>query len=131
MHAMSENSGAMMRSHREARGWSRADLARRLADAADEPTRRRLPAVSSLVAMIKQWESGRHTPSARYRVLCSLAFDLTEHDLFPIARPTPLPLPVGRAPASVRRMVGGDRLTRRFRSSGPGGPCGPGRLVLE
>jgi len=98
VHPMAENPGVLLRAQRDARGWSRAELARRLHEAADETTRRRLPATSSLTMMIKQWESGRHSPSSRYRVLCALAFGLPEHELFPAALPTLLSLSISRTP---------------------------------
>jgi transcriptional regulator with XRE-family HTH domain len=78
VHTMTENLGAMLRTERESRGWSRAELARRLVRAADEVIRRQLPSAASLTAMIKQWESGRHSPSPRYRALCAEAFGVGE-----------------------------------------------------
>jgi hypothetical protein len=62
--------GAALRAERDARGWSRVDLAHRLRAVSDEE----LPAVSSLVDMIKQWETGKHGISSRYLSIWRKAF---------------------------------------------------------
>ncbi|GAB3278625.1 hypothetical protein GCM10027589_04780 [Actinocorallia lasiicapitis] len=64
------STGAGLRAEREARGWSRADLARRLRAVANEA----LPSDASLMDMIKQWEAGKHERSARYLQLCHKVF---------------------------------------------------------
>lgn len=64
--------GASLRRKRDERDWSRADLARQLRATAEEE----LPAVSSLVSMIKQWETGKHAPGRMYRPLLERVFAL-------------------------------------------------------
>lgn len=103
---MTENLGAMLRTERESRGWSRAELARRLVRGADEVTRRQLPSAASLTAMIKQWESGRHSPSPRYRALCAEAFGVGEADLFPAGVPTLLSLALEQPSLPAPPLVG-------------------------
>lgn len=77
---------ARLRAEREARGWSRETLARRLSAVADEP----LPAVRSLAHMIKEWEAGKHGVSRRYRALYAAVFEADEEFLFGAApRSTP------------------------------------------
>jgi hypothetical protein len=49
--------------------WSRAELARLLRAAADPRARARLPRVTSLTHMIKEWEAAKHAISPRYRNL--------------------------------------------------------------
>jgi transcriptional regulator with XRE-family HTH domain len=75
--------GARLREAREAPPrWSREQMARRLRDAADRPARRTLPAIPSLTHMIKEWETGKHLLSPRYRTLYARALGVTEEALF-------------------------------------------------
>jgi transcriptional regulator with XRE-family HTH domain len=63
---------------RRARTWSPADLAHEL-----KKMRADLPAVKSLAHMIQMdWESGRHRPGPRYRLLLAAAFDADEYQIF-------------------------------------------------
>ncbi|MCD0449822.1 transcriptional regulator [Actinocorallia sp. API 0066] len=62
--------GARLRARREGRDWSRPDLARRLRAVATEA----LPEMTSLVQMIKQWETGTHVPGRLYTGLLRRAF---------------------------------------------------------
>jgi transcriptional regulator with XRE-family HTH domain len=70
---------------RRARNWAEADLAAEL-----KKLRPDLPPVKSLTHMIRaDWESGRHQPGPRYRLLLAAAFDVDEHELFNPAPKTP------------------------------------------
>ncbi len=93
--------GARLRARREAEGWSRPELARRMRSAADEQTLKDLSKVPSLTAMIKQWETGQHKPSSRYETLVRLAFagDSRQDD----AETTGIVIPV--TPASYQGPV--------------------------
>lgn len=63
---------------RRARTWTEADLAREL-----KKHRSRLPPVSSLTHMIRSdWESGKHRPGPRYRLLLSEVLEIDEAELF-------------------------------------------------
>ncbi|GII62831.1 hypothetical protein Skr01_29160 [Sphaerisporangium krabiense] len=62
--------------------WTQREMAKRLADAADEHTRARLPERDSLIRMIKYWEAGTHRPKDPYPVLYSRAFGMDEEELF-------------------------------------------------
>lgn len=57
-------------------------MAKRLAEAADEWTRGRLPARESLVRSIKGWEAGRHRPKNPYPTLYARAFGMDKDELF-------------------------------------------------
>jgi transcriptional regulator with XRE-family HTH domain len=86
---------ARLRAERRERLWSQKEMARRLAEAADDHTRARLPSRESLVRMLKDWEAGRHEPSDPYPLLYCRAFGIDEADLFNS----------GRAPASLTGVV--------------------------
>lgn len=88
--------GARLRARREAEGWSRSELARRIRAAADEMTRRDLSKVPSLTTMIKQWETGQHKPSSRYETLARLAF--ADSSRRQDAESTALAIPTTQAP---------------------------------
>ncbi len=63
---------------RRARMWSAGDLARELKKLRDG-----LPSVRSLAHMIQlDWETGRHRPSPRYRLLLTALYDVDEHQIF-------------------------------------------------
>ncbi|TDD67152.1 XRE family transcriptional regulator [Actinomadura darangshiensis] len=88
MSADSVRIGARLRAAREAQKtqggghWSRAEMARRLRDAATHRNRQRLPGVPSLASMIKDWENGRYSPKGDYRRLYCRALMTSEDQLF-------------------------------------------------
>ncbi|GAA2396815.1 hypothetical protein GCM10010404_63200 [Nonomuraea africana] len=67
---------------RRARLWSRRELGKRLADAADEATRDRLPTLETLTWLIRLWEAGERRPDERYSELLCRAFGVDEAELF-------------------------------------------------
>ncbi|WP_214323960.1 helix-turn-helix domain-containing protein [Nonomuraea sediminis] len=67
---------------RRGRMWSQEELARRLAEVADETERDRLPAQGMRVRMIQLWESGEQRPDERYTELLCKAFGTDEKELF-------------------------------------------------
>ncbi|MCG5219383.1 transcriptional regulator [Streptosporangium sp. KLBMP 9127] len=71
-----------LRNERRRRLWTQREMAKELAEAADEHTRARLPARDSLIRMIKDWEAGRHKPKDPYPVLYSRVFGMDEDALF-------------------------------------------------
>ncbi|MCW2880005.1 MAG: hypothetical protein JWQ95_4105 [Sphaerisporangium sp.] len=73
---------ARLRAERRDRLWSQKEMARRLAEAADDHTRARLPSRESMVRMLRDWEAGRHKPSDPYPMLYARAFALDEAELF-------------------------------------------------
>ncbi|MGW4421159.1 transcriptional regulator [Streptosporangium sp. NPDC004631] len=81
---MDEMSGwaLRLRAERRNRLWSQKQMARALAEAADERTRAHMPTRESLARMIKDWEAGRHQPKDPYRLLYCRVFDLSEAELF-------------------------------------------------
>ncbi|MGS2644247.1 hypothetical protein [Streptosporangium sp. LJ11] len=82
-----------LRVERCARLWSQKEMAKRLAEVADEWARERLPARDSLVRSIKGWEAGRHKPKNPYLTLYCRAFDMTEAELFAIGKTAQARLP--------------------------------------
>ncbi|MGW4644337.1 hypothetical protein ACWEN6_37860 [Sphaerisporangium sp. NPDC004334] len=73
---------ARLRAWRRGRLWSREDLAGRMAGAADDDTRDRLPAGEGLTAMIRAWETGEARPAPRYAELLCGVFGARERELF-------------------------------------------------
>ncbi|MEV7805300.1 XRE family transcriptional regulator [Microbispora sp. NPDC088329] len=71
-----------LRAERRDRLWSQKEMARRLAEAADEETRNRLPARETVIRRIKAYEAGHNEPHDPYRMLYARAFGTTETDLF-------------------------------------------------
>ena len=65
---------------RRSRVWSPADLACELKKRRDG-----LPSVRSLAHMIQlDWETGKHRPGPRYRLLLAAVFDTDEHEIFDV-----------------------------------------------
>jgi hypothetical protein len=63
---------------RRARAWSPADLARELKKLRDG-----LPSVRSLAHMIQlDWETGKHRPGPRYRLLLAAVYQTDEQQIF-------------------------------------------------
>ncbi|MEV0233067.1 hypothetical protein [Nonomuraea sp. NPDC050786] len=73
---------ARLRAARRDKLWTQREMARQLAEAADDHTRDRLPERESLTRMIKDWEAGRHQPKDPYRVLYCRVFGMEENELF-------------------------------------------------
>ncbi|GAA3846460.1 hypothetical protein GCM10022226_82540 [Sphaerisporangium flaviroseum] len=73
---------ARLRALRRGRLWSREDLGGRLADAADEDTRDRLPAGDDLTGTIRSWETGERRPGERHTELLCDVYGVQEGELF-------------------------------------------------
>lgn len=73
-----------LRKERDARGWSQLAMAKRLQLAAG----RDYPSLESLVRQIRGWEKGDHFPDQWTRAY-SIAFGISEADLFGVAAPVP------------------------------------------
>lgn len=71
-----------LRSERRNRTWSLNDMAIALEEAAEQHLREHLPARSSIVRRIGDYEAGRHQPRDPYRVLYCRAFRMSEAELF-------------------------------------------------
>src|SRR5256885_939909 len=70
---------------RVARGWIEADLARELKGRRGDD----LPSIKSLAHMIRSdWESGKHKPGPRYRLLLSDVYGTDEDLIFGDRPPT-------------------------------------------
>ncbi|QXJ22760.1 helix-turn-helix transcriptional regulator [Actinomadura graeca] len=100
--------GARLREIREAPPyWSRSELARLLRAAADPRDRPGLPHVGPLTEMIKHWETGKRTPSRRYRALYARVTGLTQAELFgvPISQAPALPAADSASPNDYAALV--------------------------
>ncbi|MEU7830018.1 hypothetical protein [Nonomuraea sp. NPDC049129] len=73
---------ARLRVLRRGRLWSRDELGRRLADAADETTRDQLPEPEALSSMIRLWETGERRLDESHAELLCRTFGVDEADLF-------------------------------------------------
>lgn len=73
---------ARLRAERRNRLWSQKEMARRLVEAADDETRKCLPARETIVRRIKAYEAGHNQPRDPYRLLYTRAFGISEAELF-------------------------------------------------
>src|SRR6266699_4965413 len=89
--AVSAEFGAWLRRQREARGWSRHELARRMTDAAGTAV---TPTAHALESYLSRWESGNAKISGRYRQLIDAV--LGPGGNVPVPRPFPRPAPDAR-----------------------------------
>jgi transcriptional regulator with XRE-family HTH domain len=71
-----------LRAERRNRLWSQKEMARRLVEAADEETRKGLPARETIVRRIKAYEAGHNQPRDPYRLLYARVFGASEAELF-------------------------------------------------
>ncbi|MEU8249927.1 transcriptional regulator [Nonomuraea sp. NPDC048916] len=71
-----------LRAERRNRLWSQKEMARRLVEAADDETRKCLPARETIVRRIKVYEAGHNQPRDPYRLLYTRAFGISEAELF-------------------------------------------------
>jgi transcriptional regulator with XRE-family HTH domain len=65
---MASNLGLWLREQRHARGWSAAEMARRLQQGAKANGDTTIPSCATLTAYILRWERGTITPTERYRL---------------------------------------------------------------
>ncbi|MET9066382.1 XRE family transcriptional regulator [Streptosporangium sandarakinum] len=116
-----------LRAERRQRLWTQRDMAKRLAEAADDHTRDRLLERESLTRMIKDWEAGRHQPKDPYRVLYCRVFDADEAELFgdrhtaqdhPSAEALSVPIPALPLPAIAPDSDLFERITRTVQRPG-------------
>ncbi|MEV4807711.1 transcriptional regulator [Nonomuraea sp. NPDC049421] len=71
-----------LRAERRNRLWSQKEMARRLVEAADEETRKCLPARETIIRRIKAYEAGHNQPRDPYRLLYARAFGISEAELY-------------------------------------------------
>ncbi|MER5647465.1 hypothetical protein [Streptosporangium sp. NPDC002524] len=98
---------ARLRAERRSRCWSQREMAKQLAEAADDRVRARLPTRESLVRSLKTWESGKHRPRDPYPQLFARAFGVAEAELFGDACDTAEQDP-GPLPSKTPRLVSPD-----------------------
>lgn len=73
---------ARLRVLRQGQLWSHRELSRRMADAADEDSRDRLPEPETLTETVQLWEAGERRPDERSAELLCRAFGVDEATLF-------------------------------------------------
>ncbi|MEV0348615.1 transcriptional regulator [Nonomuraea sp. NPDC050680] len=71
-----------LRNERRKRWWSQNDMASELEKAADKPLRATLPARSSVIRRIRDYEAGTHQPRDPYRLLYCRVLGMDEDELF-------------------------------------------------
>jgi transcriptional regulator with XRE-family HTH domain len=96
---MTAEIGAWLREQREARGWSRADMARRLITAARSAGDQSMPGADSMCHNIYRWERGLSDLSERHKFNYCRVFDIKLAQFGP-AQPE-VAAPVAASPANV------------------------------
>ncbi|TXK43289.1 helix-turn-helix transcriptional regulator [Nonomuraea sp. C10] len=96
-----------LRAERRKRLWSQKEMARRLVEAADEETRKCLPARETIVRRIKAYEAGHNQPRDPYRLLYTRAFGTSEAELFDMPQ-APCPPTLDDV---LAKLLGSDALT--------------------
>jgi transcriptional regulator with XRE-family HTH domain len=69
--------GTWLRQQREARGWARREMARRLIRAGRDTGDTAIPGIDSMCTNIRRWENGEWTPTERYRLCYCTALTIT------------------------------------------------------
>ncbi|MBV9450345.1 MAG: helix-turn-helix transcriptional regulator [Streptosporangiaceae bacterium] len=89
---MSTGIGRWLRQQREARGWARREMARRLIQAAEACDDTTVPGIEHLETYVRRWESGRHGPTERYVLYFCTAFGIRpgQFGTAPLPRPRTL-----------------------------------------
>jgi len=90
--------GAWLRKQREARGWARREMARRLTQAAQAAGDATVPGIENLCTYIRRWEFGRHGPTERYILFYCTAFGISPEEWGTASAP-PAPKTNARTPA--------------------------------
>jgi hypothetical protein len=92
---MSAELGAWLRQQREARGWTRRDMARQLIEAGRAAGDRSLPGIDGMCHNIYRWESGNGGLTERYRLCYCRALGITAAQFGGATGPGPMaPAPV-------------------------------------
>jgi transcriptional regulator with XRE-family HTH domain len=73
---MAETLGAWLRQHREARGWTRREMARQLIQAGRDTGDKYMPGMDSMCHNIHRWERGRGGLTERYKLHYCRAFGI-------------------------------------------------------
>lgn len=127
--------GAWLRRQREARCWTRSELAHRIIKAARDHGDNSMPSVEDVCANIYRWERGRSHPRDGYKFYCCYAFGIpasrfgideieneTGYPCFPAGHPALAALYFLAGIFGLRRDFSGDTLTIRMESGDAGLP---------
>jgi hypothetical protein len=93
--------GAWLRKQREARRWSRREMARRLIHAAQAAGDTTVPGIDHLCTYIRRWEMSRHDLTERYKLYYCTAFGILPEE-WGTAPPPPPPKPKADSHPSAR-----------------------------
>jgi transcriptional regulator with XRE-family HTH domain len=102
---MTTDLGIWLRAEREERGWSRADMARRLIAIAREAGDEGLPSAENLRKSIYRWEAGQVDVSEKYRLLYCRVLVIKPAQFGPQPEPSP-DMAVIQAAAVLTARVG-------------------------
>jgi transcriptional regulator with XRE-family HTH domain len=98
---MAAELGAWLRQQREARGWSKAEMARRLVQAGRAADDKSMPGIDGMVHNLHRWENGEGGVSERHKLHYCRALGIHPSQFGPGAGPRTLALPVSPASPAV------------------------------
>jgi len=99
--------GRWLRQQREARGWARREMARRLTQAAEAAGDTTMPGIEHLETYIRRWESSRHQLTERYRMYYCTAFGIRPGQFGTAPLPPPKTLASNPAPVDSASPLNG------------------------
>ena len=73
---MSAELGSWLRGQREAKGWTKREMARQIIEAGRAAGDKSMPDVDSMCRSIRRWESGEGGLTERYRLYCCKALGI-------------------------------------------------------
>jgi transcriptional regulator with XRE-family HTH domain/tetratricopeptide (TPR) repeat protein len=88
--------GLWLRQQREARGWARREMARRLIQAGQAAGDTGVPGIDSMSTYVRRWEHGQHGLTERYRLFYCAALGIPPGQF---GKEPPHPAPVTPGPA--------------------------------
>jgi transcriptional regulator with XRE-family HTH domain len=100
---MPKELGAWLRQQRQARGWSRPEMARRLIDIGHGKGDKAVPGPDSMYHNLYRWERGTDAPSERYKLYFCKAFGIPASH-FGQAQPNALPA-AGQPPGTFTLSI--------------------------
>jgi hypothetical protein len=103
---MSGELGAWLRQQREARGWPKAEMGRRLVQAGRDTGDTAIPSTSSMLHNIHRWERGEGGLSERYKLHYCHALGILPGQFGP-GKHDPRPATAAQAPAQALAILAG------------------------
>jgi len=118
--------GAWLRQQREQRSWTRADLARRIIQAARDHGDTTMPVTAHLTHNLYRWERGTTGISERYRLYCAEVLGLPPGHLQTPARPAPAGQPAHTDTLVVIMIILPEGTQAQVKIASPGTTPPPG-----